>query len=106
MLRYNVDIWLFRNQVRITSGRTGRTVERRADRPFSDGRLLVADADALAALLKLVIVELEGKWRFLIWPVAVLHVMEPGDGGLSATEKQTLIRILDEQGFSKSEIAP
>lgn len=103
--RPKIDIYFYRDRIRVANQFTGHMLERVASIPFSTGRMLVADTASAARLLHEAIVELEGRRRLLAWPTAIVHPMELCEDGLSPVEKQAITAMLEQLGFARTEFA-
>ncbi|MCW3846768.1 hypothetical protein OF829_05915 [Sphingomonas sp. LB-2] len=92
-----MEIRMFENRVRVTNLETHQAIDREAGTPFSSDTMLVADAAALAELLRAVIIDLEGSRRWFVVPSAVIHPV--AGRSLGPGERLALAEMAKALGF-------
>jgi hypothetical protein len=98
------DILFFRDRIRISDRRTGRSLERTASSALSKERPLLADKGAASALLKDLLVTLDPDRRYLrVWITADVIIDDPS---ARREDADTIRRLLTDCGFTRVRIRP
>ena len=92
------EMTFFPNRVRLTNARTGETIDRTSDQPFSSEHRMVADREAAAKFLNALIRESERdrSWWNLSWPTVDVTIAE---GPRTENDRQEVHRLVEERGF-------
>lgn len=101
---HKVYVRVFVNRIYVRNTATGKSLERKANEPFSTDRLLIGSFLEAEVLLRNILKEMFPIRLFLPTYKMVVQPMELSEGGISEVERRTLIDLCEQAGAQRIEI--